>query len=234
MRVLLTRPQSEAESLAKVLGKRGIDAVIAPVMEIVPLDLDLSGKVEYQAVLLTSGNAVDALIGSGLRASLPIFCVGDATARRLAMTAFDDVRSAAGASDDLVALVRRDLSPTGGPILYLSGMMIAADIGAALAETGFKIDRRVVYRAQAIEKPDDAVVADLAAGNIEGVLLYSPRSARIFLDHLKHANLELIAKEMIAFCISHAAADVARALTWRKVAVASRPTQIDLLALLPN
>lgn len=234
MRVLLTRPRTEAEVLAEILTKRRIDSLIAPVMEIVSLDLDLSEKLDYQAVLLTSGNAVDALIGSGLTPELPIFCVGDATARRLATTTFSDVRSAAGASDDLAALVSRDLLPTEGPVLYLSGMMIAADIGAALAEAGFKIDRRVVYRAQAIEKPDDAVVADLAAGNVDGVMFYSPRSARIFLDHLKHAKLEFLAKEMTAFCISHAAADVARALAWRKVAVASRPTQVDLLALLPK
>ena len=113
-------------------------------------------------------------------------------------------------------------------------MMIAADIGAALAEAGFEIERRVVYRAQAIEKPDEAVITALAEGSVDGVMLYSPRSARIFLDHLRLAKLDLIAKEMTAYCISHAAADVARALTWRKVAVASRPNQVDLLALLPN
>lgn len=234
MRVLLTRPRLEAVTLAEILAERGIESLIAPVMEIERLDLELPAKADYQAALLTSGNAVEALVASALKPDLPIFCVGDATARRLATTSFGDVRSASGASDDLVELVGRDLSPTGGPVLYLSGMMIAADIGAALAEAGFKVDRRVVYRAQAIEKPDEAVVAELAAGNVDGVMFYSPRSARIFLDHLKHAKLELIAKEMTAYCISHAAADVARVLAWRKVAVASRPNQVDLLALLPN
>jgi uroporphyrinogen-III synthase len=234
MRLLLTRPRSEAEGLAKALAERGIESLIAPVMEIMPLTLELPENAKYQAVMLTSGNAVDALISAGLSADLPVFCVGDATARRLATTSFKDVRSAAGMSDDLVELVSRDLSPNGDPVLYLSGMMIAADIGAALVEAGFTIDRRVVYRAQAIEKPDEAVTVALADGSVDGVMFYSPRSARIFLDHLKHAKLELMAKEMTAYCISSAAADTARALTWRKVAVASRPNQVDLLALLPN
>lgn len=234
MRILLTRPRAEAETLAEILMKRGIESLIAPVMEIMLLDLELPLKAQYQAVLLTSGSAVDALVGSHLKPDLPVFCVGDATARRLKTTSFSDVRSASGASDDLVKLVSRDLSPDAGPVLYLSGMMIAADIGAALAEAGFEIERRVVYRAQAIEKPDEAVITALAEGSVDGVMLYSPRSARIFLDHLRLAKLDLIAKEMTAYCISHAAADVARALTWRKVAVASRPNQVDLLALLPN
>jgi uroporphyrinogen-III synthase len=234
MRILLTRPRTEAETLADVLAEREIDTLISPVMEIERLGFVLPENAGYQAALLTSGNAVDALIGSDIAVDLPIFCVGDSTARRLAVTKFNDVRSAAGASDDLVELICRDLSPGEGPVLYLSGMMIAADIGASLADAGFKVDRRVVYRAQAIEKPDDAVFAVLAGGNVDGVMFYSPRSARIFLDHLKYARLELIAKEMTAFCISHAAADVARALAWRKVAVATRPNQVDLLALLPN
>jgi uroporphyrinogen-III synthase len=234
MRLLLTRPRADADALATILGDRGFDTLIAPVMEIIPLELELSADADYQAILLTSGNAVDALVASALKLDTPIFCVGDATARRLAETSFSDVRSAKGATDDLVELVLRDLDPTGNPVLYLSGMMVAADIGAAIADAGFIVDRRVVYRAQAIESPGEAVIAELAAGKVDGVMFYSPRSARIFLDHLTNAKLELVAKEMTAFCISHAAADVARALAWRKVAVSSRPNQVDLLALLPN
>jgi len=234
MRILITRPLPEAEPLAEVLRERGFETCISPVMEIVPREFEPTPDETYQAVILTSGNAVDALVSTKLPADIPVFCVGDATARRLVETEFTDVRSASGNSDDLVALIERDLLPSGEPLLYLSGMMIAADIGGALADAGFTVDRRIVYRAQAISSLEETVVADLAAGGIDAVLLYSPRSARIFLDHLKAAKLDLLAKEMTAYCISPAAADVARDLQWRKVAVASRPTQNDLLALLPK
>lgn len=234
MRILITRPLPEAEPLAEILRERGFETCLSPVMEIVPREFEPTPDQTYQAVVLTSGNAVDALAASALPPDIPIFCVGDATARRLASTAFADIRSASGNSDDLVALIKRDLTPSSGALLYLSGMMIAADIGSALADAGFHVDRHVVYRAQAIAAPDEAVIAALAAGGIDAVLLYSPRSARIFLDHLKAAKLDLLAKEMTAYCISAAAADVARNLQWRKVAVASRPTQDDLLALLPK
>lgn len=234
MRILITRPLPEAEPLAEILRERGFETCLSPVMEIVPREFEPTPDQTYQAVVLTSGNAVDALAASALPPDIPIFCVGDATARRLASTAFADIRSASGNSDDLVALIKRDLTPSSGALLYLSGMMIAADIGSALADAGFHVDRHVVYRAQAIAAPDEAVIAALAAGGIDAVLLYSPRSARIFIDHLKAAKLDLLAKEMTAYCISAAAADVARNLQWRKVAVASRPTQDDLLALLPK
>jgi uroporphyrinogen-III synthase len=234
MRLLLTRPLVESEALAEVLKERGLDTCISPVMEIVPQTLELPPNAPFQAVLLTSGNAVDALSQAGLRPDIPILCVGDATARRLAGSAFADVRSAAGDSGDLVALAIRDLAPEDGPLLYLSGMVIAADIASALSQAGFTVDRRVAYRARAIPAADEAAVADLAAGNIDGVLLYSPRSARIFVDHLRQANLELIAREMTAYCISDATAEAAGAVAWRKLAVAARPNQHDLLALLSN
>lgn len=234
MRILITRPRSEAETLVEALDARGFEACVSPVMEIVPVEFDPPDDVTYQAIILTSGNAVDALLRLRARAEIPIFCVGDATARRLAETDLVDIRSASGDSEDLVALISRDLDPSGGVLLYLSGMMIAADIGSFLADAGFKVDRRVVYRAQAVAAPTEEAVAELAGGEIDGVLLYSPRSARIFLDHLRTANLEAATAEMTAYCISHAAADVARTLSWRKVAVASRPNQIDLLALLPK
>ena len=74
--------------LASILRERGIDALIAPVMEILRYDLELPSTVAYQAALLTSGNAVDALADSTLETDLPIFCVGDATARKLVLTSF--------------------------------------------------------------------------------------------------------------------------------------------------
>jgi uroporphyrinogen-III synthase len=204
-------------------------------MEIVPVPLDLHGaESNYKAVLLTSGNAVEALVASGLSVDVPVFCVGDATARRLASTSFHDVRSASGDVDDLLELVIREITPGTAPILYLSGMMISADIGSSLRTAGFEVDRRVVYRAQAIETLSETALAALPEGEVDGVLLYSQRSARLFLEHLKRSKLEALAANMTAYCISHAAADLARELAWRKVAVASRPNQVDLLALLPN
>ena len=234
MRLLLTRPRGESERLAKELSARDVDCLIAPLMEIVPMALQLSLETGYQAVILTSGNAVEALVSSGLDPATPIFCVGDATARRLASTDFSDVRSASGDSEDLVALICRDLVAGQDAILHLSGTMIAIDIGSSLNNAGFQVDRRVVYRAQPINAFTKTTVKALGTGLVDGVLLYSPQSARLLVERLRHAALEAVTAEMTVYCISRSVADAAGTLTWRKVAVASRPNQLDLLALLPN
>jgi uroporphyrinogen-III synthase len=234
MRLLLTRPRGESERLAKELLVRDVECLIAPLMEIVPMALELWATTGYQAVILTSGNAVEALVGSCLDPATPIFCVGDATARRLASTDFSDIRSASGDAEDLVALILRDLVVGQDAILHLSGTMIATDLGSSLSDAGFRVDRRVVYRAQPVNAFTETTVEALDTGSVDGVLLYSPQSARLLVERLKHAALEAVTAEMTAYCISRSVADAARVLTWRKIAVASRPNQVDLLALLPN
>jgi uroporphyrinogen-III synthase len=112
--------------------------------------------------------------------------------------------------------------------------MIATDIGWSLSDTGFQVDRRVVYRAQPVNAFTEATVEALGTGSVDGVLLYSPQSARLLVERLRHAALEAVTAEMTAYCISRSVADAAGALTWGKVAVASRPNQVDLLALLSN
>ena len=62
MRILVTRPQPDADNTARLLRESGHEVIIAPLLEIVATDIpesfDLTG---IQAVLITSANGVRAL-----------------------------------------------------------------------------------------------------------------------------------------------------------------------------
>ncbi len=58
LRALVTRPQAEAAELAAALARRGIEAVIEPLLEIRLLDLPAPDFAGAQAVLCTSANGV--------------------------------------------------------------------------------------------------------------------------------------------------------------------------------
>ena len=234
MRMLLTRPRLDSEALAGELATRGIDTLIAPVIEIVALPHEPPADVRYQAMLLTSGNAAAALSSLSLDKTVPVYCVGDATGQRLMALGFTDVRSAAGDVDDLAKLLCDGLDPDRGPLLHLTGALVAGDLAGALGAVGFAVERRVVYRAEAVGGLDGAAVAALRGNGLDGVLFYSPRSARILVGLLEAAGLVSAAAEMTAYCMSPPVAEAARKLVWRKVTVARRPNQLDLLALLPN
>ena len=65
MRVLITRPEDDARPLAERLAARGIEALVEPLLIIVPVagaELDLDG---VQALLVTSANGARALARAG-------------------------------------------------------------------------------------------------------------------------------------------------------------------------
>ena len=80
-RLLLTRPEDDSAGLAAALSDMGVTALIAPLLwvENVPgpmFDLD-----NTQGVLLTSANGARAMAARTVRRDIPVYAVGDATAR---------------------------------------------------------------------------------------------------------------------------------------------------------
>ncbi len=113
MRLLVTRSIEDAEPLAAALRRRGIEAVLEPLMSITDvagaagapdLDtyLDPGGA---QALLITSANGIRAFARRTSRRDIAVFAVGDASARTAFELGFAEVRSAAGDVDALAALV---------------------------------------------------------------------------------------------------------------------------------
>ena len=83
MRVLITRPEREAVTLATALSQRGHVPVIAPLfrLEILHPPADFSASLAAcQAVLLTSANGARALAEASEQRGRPILAVGDTTA----------------------------------------------------------------------------------------------------------------------------------------------------------
>jgi len=81
MRVLITRPREDAAPLAARLAAKGIDSLIEPLLLIHLLPgapLDLAG---LQGLLVTSANGVRAFAARQPDRDIPVYAVGDASAR---------------------------------------------------------------------------------------------------------------------------------------------------------
>ncbi|MDO8353269.1 MAG: uroporphyrinogen-III synthase, partial [Aestuariivirga sp.] len=126
----------------------------------------------------------------------------------------------------LAAHATAKFDPQKGPVLYLSGAETSADLQALLMASGFAMERVITYDA-VIQTPDDIGVAIKGA---DGVLLYSPRSARLWCDLIENSGLERRAAAPIYYCLSE---NVAKALpaNWQKC-VAKTPDEAAMLALL--
>ena len=175
-----------------------------------------------------------ALASAGIGPALTVCCAGDTTARRVRNAGYGSVLSASGDAADLAELVIRRLRPDAGRLLWLCGEVTRGDLQHRLEAAGYRLERRVVYRAEAMEELTAAARLALAAGEIDGVLHFSPRSARLFADLLWRAGLASATGGMIAFCLSRAVAEAARELEWKAIRIAARPDRSAMVDLLPG
>jgi uroporphyrinogen-III synthase len=72
----------------------------------------------------------------------------------------------------------------------------------------------------------------LAFGEVDGVILMSPRTAEIYAALMRKAGLAGAARRLIHFCLSDAVAKRLASLGTVTVAVADRPRLEEVLALI--
>jgi uroporphyrinogen-III synthase len=188
---------------------------------------DLAG---VQAILLTSANAVPALGETARR--LPVFAVGAATAAAARRAGCATVISADGGGEDLARLVARRCHPDGGALLHLSGQEVSAEPAGSLAAAGFALRRQAVYRTEPARELTPGTISALRRGEIDAVLLFSPRTARTFVALIGRHGLEASLGATAAICLSAAVAEPCRALVWRGIHTAARPELTAFLEVL--
>ncbi|MGO1074621.1 uroporphyrinogen-III synthase [Inquilinus sp. CA228] len=231
-RWLVTRPREEAERFADAMRDRGLDPVVAPILEIEPVDPGPIDLGDVQAVLATSRNGIDAFARRVTRRDLPVLAVGDATAELARSLGFRDVASAAGDGDDLAELARARLDPAAGVLLHPSGEEVARDLPALLA--GFTVRRIVLYRARPAAALPSAAMAALADPGLAGVVFFSPRTAKVFATLAARVELTHRLAGLTAVCLSPAVAQALDPSPWRAVRIADRPDSPSLLARLSD
>src|SRR5438067_8827911 len=136
-RALVTRPRAEAVALAEALDRRGIEAIVEPLLDILYRDEPAPDLAGVQAVLCTSANGVRALARLSGERGVALFAVGEASAARARAEGFLRVESAGGNVDDLARLVRQRLRPEGGRLLHVAGSDVAGDLAGTLRAVGF-------------------------------------------------------------------------------------------------
>lgn len=228
MRVLITRPQGDAEVSAERLRAAGHEVILAPLLNIMPLsgpELDLRA---VAAVLLTSANGARALAKRTAARDVAVFAVGDVTARTARDLGFMNIASAGGDVADLIALVRRALPPC--RLIHVAASVSAGDLAGELGKAGFSVERVVAYEARPVAVLPAAAAHVLGAGEVDVALFYSPRTGRVFVDLVRQAGLERKLAKVTAAALSDAVAATLQSLSWRRIVIAKEPTEAALLS----
>ncbi|MGZ9103914.1 MAG: uroporphyrinogen-III synthase, partial [Rhodoplanes sp.] len=194
-----------------------------------PLDLS-----SVQALLATSANGVRAFAARNPQRDLIVCAVGQATAQAARDAGFARIATAAGDVGALAEMVRRTLDPAAGALLHVAGSRVAGDLAAVLGEAGFSCRREVVYEAQRVDRLPEPAATQLRERALDGVVLYSPRTARIFVALAGSAGLASHCSALTAWCLSAGVAEQARALPWRRVVIAARPDSAAMVDAIAN
>jgi uroporphyrinogen-III synthase len=227
--VLITRPEPGAGETARRVAALGLHPVLAPVLAIATRPIPPIAA-QPQAMLVTSGNAIPALPEAWHGCML--LAVGDGTAARARAAGFARCHSAAGDAAALEALVAKLCTPAGGALLLASGEGQGMRLAASLRARGFRVIRRVVYAARPARVLPEAARAALAQGGLGAALFFSRQTARAFVRLLLATTARDIVADIEAIAISKSTASALTPLPWRRIRVASRPNQDEMLALL--
>jgi uroporphyrinogen-III synthase len=228
MMIAVTRPEEDAGPLKARLEAMGHQVAMAPLMTIRPRMNVIIPDKAWQAIAVTSANAIRALPAGHRLETFRVLTVGPQSLKA-ATAAGLQAEAHGGDVNGLAAFIRRALDPEAGPVLYLSGAETAGDLEGQLNSTGFDCHRAVLYDAVPAASLG-AAASPLESGEIDAVLLYSPRSARIWLALAGAAGLVAQASHLRNFCLS---ANVASVLPdgWAKV-IPETPDEQAMLALL--
>ena len=212
--ILVLRPEPGASETMRRARDAGLDATAAPLFAIEPLAWEAPDPAGFDALLLTSANAVREG-GEQLTAlrGLPVHAVGEATAAAARDAGLAIASSGESGVDRLLGAIDQQLR-----LLHLCGEDRRAPAGAR-----HMIIAIPVYRARPIDRPE---LAAAAAGSI--ALLHSPRAGRRFGALVDAAGTNRAT--IVIAAISDAAAQAA-GVGWKAVEAADQPSDAALLAL---
>lgn len=229
MHIIVTRPEEDARPLGARLEALGHTVTMAPLLHIVARAGDGIPGRPYQLAAATSANGIRALIANDDVKSLRMLTVGPQSLAAARAAGFTFAEARGGDAAGLAAYITANFTPDAGPILYFSGAETSGDLQGALQAAGFTVDRLILYDAVPATTLGPAA-AVIGKGAADGVLLYSPRTARLWAALTREAGLAAQAAKMTHFCLSE---NVAGALpeSYPK-AIANSPHEDAMLALL--
>ncbi len=232
LRILLTRPEPDTARTAARLARLGHRVLIDSLLMIEPVAIDKLPAGPFAAAVATSANAL-RIAGRGrfeFLHSIPLYAVGGHTGEAAREAGFATVVVAEGDAAALARLLCERIKPA-SRVLHLAGEDRAQDLKALLAPAGIAVETVVLYRMRPAENLSAATVTALAAGKLDVVLHYSPRSAASFIALAQKQNLAGAIRNLRHLCLSEAVAAPLTAIG-AKVEIAARPEETALIDLL--
>lgn len=234
MRLLVTRPKSDAVELQAHLVARGHMVKLAPLLEVAfdeadPIEID-----NVQSLIATSKNGLRALARHEdfeAARTLVLYAVGPGTAATARALGFERIVQGPRSASELVQVIAETADVNAGSLLHLAGDKLAFDVAGELQSLGYHVLQPVVYTTRPVGQLEPRAARDLRDGEIDGVILLSPQTSRIWASLVRMQDLSMPARRVLHFCLSDAVRAALAPLGDVPTAVAKEPNLNEMLAV---
>ena len=225
MFTLVTRPLVDAEPLIRRLSASGLEVLHVPVMTIKPVAiaaetqaaLRLAQQQQRARLVFTSANGVRMLLAHMPdMTSVPCFCVGVQTAECADRCGFDNITVAGGDVVRLLETITSHGTALDTEWFHLRGRDHHGGLVSALQQKNYSARGICGYTAEPVASLATEVANAIAQRGVQSVLLYSPRTARLFEALLERHNLLDYCRTIRAYGLSQAVLQTLQAEWWQK------------------
>ena len=233
MHLLITRPEPDADAFRARLEALGHQVTSEPLLTIEHLPIASDALGDAAGLVVTSRNGLRALAASPAMAAaqqLPVIAVGPGTAMLARELGFAHITEGGGTATELVPVIADIARTLGGSLTHVRGEQVAVDLKAALRGRGLELREIVSYRAVPAAALRPRTCELLGSGDIDGVILMSPRTGAIFARLIALAGLSEAAQKLVLLCLSPAVAASVEPLAPARVELADGPNSAALLS----
>ena len=230
MKLIITRPLADSKRMQNYFELRGVECLINPLLEISYEKRSINFS-NYDRVLLTSRHAVRSLVNKSLTFSKKVHACGRSTYAEVREFAPENEYIFHESVNDLVDAFRSYTPIDDSKMLYLRGRDVTVDLKSIFQGTSIEIEDSVEYIAREKILFNKEALEEFNSGRQISVIIFSLRTAEIFLEALKKYNLGNKTSIIMAYCISK---NIASMLQVRGIQskILTEPTEDAILDLL--
>ena len=210
-RIVITRAAAQSEALAQEFSARGAWPVVLPLVsfadpeDFAPLDRAIAEMAQFEWLILTSAQAVRAIVQRAADLRQPLIrtdnrlrvaCVGPVTAEA-ARNASVPVEYVAVTHNGVALANELGGELQGAKVLLPRSDRANPDLPAALKRYGAQVTEVIAYRTLRPEEADQRGLKEIANGEADAVLFFSPSAVQHFAELVGAEKLRTI-RDMLA------------------------------------